>query len=357
MKLVKKFWPAYSLAFGKNIDLRSVMMVALMSVIGQASLAQQKPQYTQYVLNNFLLNPAVAGVEDYTDIKLGYRRQWSGLSGAPTTSFLTANLPLTSEVLAGDAASGNLTGDDASSVADYVSSYQAAASHHGLGVSFLTDKAGALSNTLVSVSYAYHIAVAPKINLSAGVSGGFNNSRINMNDLVFENSADPVLVNMNTRRTSPDVAAGLWLYSAQWYVGVSAQQLVKTSMFTNASQTYSSANTSPHFFATTGMRFFLSDEVTIMPSVLVKKLDPAPVSFDINTKLAFQNRFWIGGSYRRNDSFSAMTGFTINSLFNFGYAYDMRSSNINRFSNGTHEFVLGLMLNNKLGKSANNRSF
>src|SRR6202035_3990251 len=63
--------------------------------------AQQKPQYTQYVFNNYLLNPAVAGIENYTDVKAGYRSQWTGLQGAPVTSYLTIDAPIGNNFLQG----------------------------------------------------------------------------------------------------------------------------------------------------------------------------------------------------------------------------------------------------------------
>jgi type IX secretion system PorP/SprF family membrane protein len=56
--------------------------------------AQQQPYYTQYMLNNFILNPALAGIENYWDIKASYRNQWVGLQGGPTTLYLTVNGPL-----------------------------------------------------------------------------------------------------------------------------------------------------------------------------------------------------------------------------------------------------------------------
>ncbi|HEX4850124.1 MAG TPA: type IX secretion system membrane protein PorP/SprF, partial [Puia sp.] len=50
-------------------------------IVGTVS-AQQQPYYTQYILNNFILNPALAGIENYWDCKVSYRNQWVGLNGA-----------------------------------------------------------------------------------------------------------------------------------------------------------------------------------------------------------------------------------------------------------------------------------
>src|SRR5882757_2182802 len=74
--------------------------------------AQQKPQYTQYVLNNLLINPAVTGIENYIDVKTGYRSQWTGLQGAPVTNYITINAPLGSDFIEGDATAFPEDGDD-----------------------------------------------------------------------------------------------------------------------------------------------------------------------------------------------------------------------------------------------------
>ncbi len=84
-----------------------------------------------------------------------------------------------------------------------------------------------------------------------------------------------------------------------------------------------------------------------MPSILVKEINPVPVTFDVNAKISFRDVFWVGGSYRRDDSFGVLAGFNISSSINVGYSYDITTSALNTVSNGTHEIVIGLLLNNR----------
>ncbi|MGX8249340.1 type IX secretion system membrane protein PorP/SprF, partial [Escherichia coli] len=56
--------------------------------------AQQRPYYTQYIMNNYIINPAVAGIENYWDVKASHRMQWVGLQDAPVTTYLTIHGPL-----------------------------------------------------------------------------------------------------------------------------------------------------------------------------------------------------------------------------------------------------------------------
>lgn len=64
------------------------------------SQAQQQPHYTQYVINNYILNPALAGIENYTDVKIGHRQQWTGITDAPVTTYVTVHMPIGKKMIA-----------------------------------------------------------------------------------------------------------------------------------------------------------------------------------------------------------------------------------------------------------------
>src|ERR1700761_3787768 len=97
----------------------------------QSTFAQQRPQYTQYVFNNYLLNPAVSGIENYTDVKAGYRSQWTGLEGAPVTSYITINAPLGQDFVNGDATAYPAESGINPQSRLYTQDYQASEPHHG----------------------------------------------------------------------------------------------------------------------------------------------------------------------------------------------------------------------------------
>src|ERR1700709_285489 len=145
----------------------------------QVAFAQQRPQYTQYVFNNLLLNPAVTGIENYTDIKAGYRSQWTGLQGAPVTSYLTIDAPLGSNFLQGDASAFPAAGGENPSSRLYTQNYMAAEPHHGIGFTLVSDVAGPITQTNIDATYAYHIGLASNVNLALGVAAGV--SRISLN--------------------------------------------------------------------------------------------------------------------------------------------------------------------------------
>ncbi|QQL50609.1 PorP/SprF family type IX secretion system membrane protein [Mucilaginibacter ginkgonis] len=319
--------------------------------------AQQRPQYTQYVFNNMLLNPAVSGIENYTDVKLGYRSQWTGLSGAPVTSYFTVNAPIGADFVNGDATASAAGGGVNPLSRLYTQYYEAAQPHHGIGFMVVNDKTGPLTQTNIDATYAYHLGLSPTWNMSVGVSAGVNHVILNTSEITLETPFDPAIANGNISQWKPDVGAGIWAYTSNFYVGASVQQLIKQNLYFSTNKTYNQSQTVPHFFFTAGTKLFLSDDVTFLPSVMVKVINPVPVSFDITGKVAFRDKFWVGGAYRHNDSFSGLVGFNINSLINVGYSYDVTTSNLNTVSNGSHEIVLGILLNNRYKVTCPQRSF
>ena len=308
--------------------------------------SQQKPQYTQYIFNNYLLNPALSGMENYTDIKLGFRQQWQGITDAPRTSFVSANWALGDEYLWKNPLSMPESGDPPMS-RNYMQNYMASPAHHGVGLIAVADKAGPISTINFNLTYAYHLELNDALNLSLGVGAGFNRVALDYNALVFESAGtDPALNNAIVSQFKPDLNAGIWLYGARFFAGVSAQQVLPQKLSFTSDPAYTQGAEVPHYFATAGYKLFFNEDISAVPSVMLRHVKATPLSVDANLKISFKDRFWIGGSYRKNDSFSGMAGININNFMNLTYAYDMTTSELRTYTSGSHEIVLGFQLNN-----------
>ncbi|RDC58443.1 type IX secretion system membrane protein PorP/SprF [Pedobacter chinensis] len=323
---------------------RLLFLTALLYSVMSLS-AQQRPQYTQYLANSYLLNPAISGIENYTDVKIGYRQQWAGLQDAPKTSFISAHWALGDEYLWPNALSFEGAGNDPRS-RSYTQNYTASPAHHGIGIIAVSDKAGQLSNIGFNVSYAYHLQLNYSLNLSFGVAGGFNRIGININALLLENPLDPALSNAANARLYPDLSIGTWLYGASFFTGLSVQQVLPQKMSFSADERYNTGKQVAHIFLNSGYKFYLSEDLNVTPSLLFKYVDNLPLSMDINAKMGFRDRMWLGAGYRKRDALIVMAGFNINHLLNFTYSYDFTASALNQVSRGSHEVVLGLLLNN-----------
>ncbi|RYF22672.1 MAG: type IX secretion system membrane protein PorP/SprF [Flavobacteriales bacterium] len=308
--------------------------------------AQENPRTTQYIFNSFLLNPAVAGIENYIDAKIGYRNQWSGIEGAPITQYVSVHSPIGDNYVRSSINSFSQDGYNPMS-RSFVNTYTAAEPHHGVGFYAMSDKAGQIRNTTFSISYAYHLGLSNDVNLSVGLSGGISSMSTNIDGIIVDNNSDPLFRASHNNYLRPDLGAGIWLYGAQFFAGISGKRLIgKTTQIRNGEQ-IRTAYQQPAFYGTLGYKLFIDEEIAAIPSILVSYWNNAPVAIDANLKLAFRDKFWIGGGFRNNDSYSAMAGLNFGHLVNLSYSYDITTSALRNVSNGSHEIVIGLLLNNK----------
>ncbi|MBL0307162.1 MAG: type IX secretion system membrane protein PorP/SprF [Chitinophagaceae bacterium] len=328
----------------KNIFLVIVMVLGGMATL--PVLAQQKPHYTQYILNQYIVNPALTGIENYTDLKVSHRHQWVGIQDAPITSYLSVHGPIGKSDYRKTATSFDLKGENPRGKR-YWEEYTAPEPHHGIGLQVINDITGPLSNFSLYGTYAYHLALSARTSLSAGFGVGFNRISLNADKLDFGDvTADPAVFTSGIlNKTRLDMMAGLYLYSADYFIGFSAQQVVPQKIdFSNGYIRPKEGRTVPHLFGTAGYRFSLGDNFNLIPSLMVKYVDPLPVQVEGNLKLQYLDRLWIGGSYRHKDGYAGMMGLNVSNIFHIGYSYDYTTSRLNNFSKGTHEVLLGFVI-------------
>lgn len=325
------------------------VLMVLVSAKGSLVLAQQKPHYTQYILNQYIVNPALTGIENYTDVKLSHRHQWVGIQDAPVTSYFTIHSPIGKQDFRTTATSFETPGENPRGK-NYWEDYTAASPHHGVGLQIIRDVTGPLSNTSAYATYAYHLGLSPQTSLAAGFGVGFNNYSLDANKIQFSDfQVDPAIYSgraLNNWRF--DLTAGLYLYSANYFIGLSAQQVVPQRIdFSNKYIRPIEGSTVPHLFATAGYRFLVGADFNLIPSLMVKYVNPLPVQVETNVKLQYLDKLWIGASYRYEDGFAGMVGINVSNTFNFGYSYDYTTSRLNNFSKGTHEFIVGFLIGNR----------
>ncbi len=336
----------------KTLLLRIIFIIAIYIFCYESVYAQQRPYYTQYILNPYILNPAVAGMESYRELKLGQRLQWAGLDGAPVTSYITFQGPLkipsykTTSPL-----SFSPSGLDPRGEA-YWQDATIPVSHHALGGAVIYDRTGPLANLNAYATYAYHLGIAPQTTLAFGASFGLQYLSLNYGQLNFEVPNVTQNVSNYLNRIAPDANVGLMLYSRRYFVGVSAQNLFPTNVqfISNQVSAYRGNYLVPHFFVMGGYRVYLGNDFAFLPSTLIKYISPLPISFDLNAKFQYRDLAWAGLTYRYPGTFAGSVGININHLVNIGYSYDASTSPLlGTVNSGTHELVLGFLINNRYG--------
>lgn len=343
----------------KATGMKKILLITILFCFtGFMAFSQAKPFYTQYILNNYILNPGITGIENYTDVKMSYRNQWAGINGAPVTSYFSIHGPLNKKDLRTNATSFQIPGENPAGPKAW-DEYAVSPAHHGAGLQVINDKAGYISRWSVAASYAYHKPLSNKMTLAAGFNAGINSVSLDRSKIEWGNldPNDPAIGynNGTISKIKPEIGAGLWFYTARYFVGASVLNIIpgKAQFVKNADygETFS-----PNFFATAGYRFALSDEnFTVLPSVMVQYWKPQLSSLHANVKLQYQDFIWIGGSYRFADlvgGYSGMIGVNVSNTFNISYAYEYATtSRLQTYTKGTHELVIGFLIGNKYGDS------
>jgi type IX secretion system PorP/SprF family membrane protein len=319
----------------------------LVLLVARPVSAQQRPHYTQYVLNNYILNPALSGIENYTDVKMSARKQWIGLEGAPQTFYFSIHGALGKKDYKTSATSFNIPGENPRGKS-YWENYTASDPHHGIGFFMVNDRTGLYNRFQADLSYAYHIGLSPRTNMSAGFSGGISKISYNRSKATPVDAADPALGNTSSLyKLTPDLNAGIWIYSAGYFIGIAAQQLLPHQLsLTGNSAGFAEVT---HLFTTAGYRLGLNDDINLLPSVMIKYIPSSALApqFDLNVKAQFRDLFWIGGSCRIKEGFAAMLGLNVGNTFNLGYSYDISTTKLNTVSRGTHEMIVGFLIGNR----------
>lgn len=282
------------------------LLVLLISILcTDLATAQQDPQYTQYMYNMNVVNPAYAGSKESLSLTALYRKQWSGLDGAPTTITFSGHSPVGEKV--------------------------------GLGLSAIKDELGPVKETNVYADFSYTLQVGENLNLALGLKAGVSFHDVGLVDLELQDPNDPFFAE-NINNTYPNVGAGAFFYGDNFYVGLSVPNFLNSvHLDANGLKIGSETN---HYFATAGYVFQVSENFKLKPSVLVKSAFDAPTSFDANLNALFYEKFEIGASYRLDDSFSGLVGFQATPNIRIGYAYDSVVSDLDAVASASHEVIL-----------------
>lgn len=262
--------------------------------------AQQNPQYTQYMYNMNVINPAYAGSKESLSVGALYRDQWSGINGAPQTYTFTAHTPI-----------GN---------------------NLGIGLSGIGDEIGPVQQSDIMADISYTLRLARDWNLAFGVKAGATFHDIGLADATTQIQNDPAF-GANYNETYGIFGAGLFLYNNNFYVGLSVPNFLETTHFTTDGER-AFGNQERHFFGTVGYVFELNDFIKFKPSAFVKTqlsdFDTDFLSYDVNANFLFYDRFEVGASYRVDDAFSALVGVRPLDWMHIGFAYDATQSDLNR---------------------------
>ena len=301
------------------------LLVLLIVFLTSKLQAQQDPQFTHYMYNMSVMNPAYA-TDNADVINLGglYRAQWVGIKGAPTTQTFFGHMPLSKRV--------------------------------EIGLSVVHDEIGdVVKENNIFADFAYVLPLNESVKLSFGIKAGVTLFDTDFNGFVLTDpTIDPAFQN-NISQTFPNIGAGTYLFGSNYYVGFSAPNLMTSRHIETINGHAGSGVESVHFFLTGGYVFTFNgnDNFKLKPAFMAKGVEGAPVSLDLTTNALINNKFELGAGYRLGDSVSGLASFYVTPTLRIGYSYDYTLSNLSSFNSGSHEvFILFDLDKNKLSSGS-----
>ncbi len=297
---------------------------------GMKAEAQQTSLYSQYVLNSFLINPAIAGAEGYSSLNLVAREQWIGLNDAPSIYGVSYNTLVQQNSFIRRKSSVRRK-----------QKYGFTNGKVGLGAYVFKDSNGPLGRTGMRVTYAYHLYnKATKSQLSFGLSLTAYQLKFDEEKVILRDPDDNMWFSAREAIFIPDADAGIYYSAPDFFVGLSVDQLSE-SIIKFGDVAYDKYTLDRNYYLLGGYDFKINREIILAPSALLKYAENGAFQGDFSLKLYYDETFWGGLTYRTGNAIIILGGLSID-RYVFGYAFDISLSNVMKRSFGSHEFMFAV---------------
>jgi type IX secretion system PorP/SprF family membrane protein len=300
----------------------------IVTLLSLATYAQQDAQFTQYMYNTVVVNPAYAGSRQSMSVFALHRAQWVGLEGAPVTNSFSINTPINE-------------------------------SNMGVGLSVINDRIGPSDENTIAADFSYTIHTSEEYKLSFGMKASANLLNVDFTKL-NQYPGDPISEVNIDNKFSPNIGVGFYLHSDKSYIGISAPNLIETLHFdktANSSSDSHIATEKINYYLIAGYVFELSPSLKLKPSLLSKYVQGAPLQVDVSANFLMNEKFVAGLSYRWSAAMSAMVGFQASDSWFIGYSYDFDTTALANYNSGSHELFVRYELFNKYDKIISPRFF
>lgn len=270
--------------------------------------AQQDPLYSQYLINPLLINPAYAGLNNNFNAMVGYRTQWTGLEGQPTTINASAHTSLINNKV-------------------------------GVGILVMQDRIGNIANTETNASFSYKLQLKEQV-ISFGMQAGVQNYKTDYSDLNIFDPGDNAFIG-GEQGTRLNIGMGAIVKSEQFLIGFSIPRLLP-STFKNGGQEFELYN--QHYYLIGSYVHYLNDHIRLKPSVLFRGVTGAPASVDLAFNVNLNNVHTAGLFTRNFNTYGFLVQTLVKEKYRFGYVFELPTNKSVGTNFTTHEISLGVLL-------------
>jgi type IX secretion system PorP/SprF family membrane protein len=289
-----------------------VTILCLVAVLGKA-LAQESSSFTQFYMNPYAVNSSYAGTDGRSALFLTYRKQWTGIDGAPTIMNLSYHTPVMGNV--------------------------------NFGMNANSDTRGILSTNslLFSLGYTLNVSKDQYVRFGVSAGGSMNNLDIDQIDdqtLVIE----PQLLNVLDQNFFLLGNVGVSYHNKYFNLGLSIPQIFEGAYTAFDNFTVGEIGAFDKLIGYASHRFYFGgDKYAFEPHIMYRYQKNVAGQIEAAGILHINHAFWIGGSYKQNFGIAGLGGVKMNDLFALGYSYGLKSTGANEINSPTHEIQLNYL--------------
>ena len=291
--------------------MRKIILPFILFMTATIMWSQQDTQYTQYMYNMSVINPAYT-TDNVGIVNIGalHRTQWVGVIGSPKSSNIFVHTPINEKI--------------------------------EVGFSLINDNIGdVVKENNLYADFAYKLNLEEHGNLSFGLKAGVTFFDVNFNGFVLESGdifSDPDFAE-NINQSYFNIGAGVYYNTDNYYIGLSVPTILNAKHLDRNNGKYQGTEQS-HVFLTGGYVYEINEEFKLKPGFMTKIVKGSPITLDVTANVLYQNKIEFGLGYRINDAFSGMVNVRATPELRVGYAYDHTISNLGPFSSGSHELFI-----------------
>lgn len=290
--------------------MKKILVFVFILGFGFSMIGQQLTQYSNFVSNYVMVNPAAVGSVKCLEFNIGHRSQWTGVEGRPVTNY------------------ANIQGNFGKKKFNF----------HGLGMIVENDQTGAISYTTISAVYAYHMKVTREHMMSVGVSAGIMQYKLDFSSLTPLVFNDPVINGNVSEVKAPYMNAGFWLYNSKHFIGFSVRNVVGSTL--KDLEPRSNTKLIQHFELTGGKTIDLHENFKFKPAFQLKVVGGSKPDLDIQGLVTYRSKLSLGIGARGGNGLVFLTNLTVKKYVTLSYAYDRTLSKMKLNGLHSHEFML-----------------
>jgi type IX secretion system PorP/SprF family membrane protein len=303
--------------------MKNSIMKFVLFLSAAPAVAQQLPLSSQYYTNQFVTNPALTGTKENVNAFLTHRSQWTGVAGAPQTSYLTVDGPVQAKNI-------------------------------GLGLNLYSDVTDVTSRIGAFANYSYRLKLSDEDNnLYFGIALGVINNKIDFSRVIVRDKDDPNIPQSGSQNQS--IFSSDFGLAWRWKkleIGAAVPQLLGSKIKYNTVDGKGTTFNLERSYQ--GSLKYVIDIVkekgiSIYPLLMARYYENSMLQYDANLVLDWKKIGWIGATYHSTNAVAVSAGLRYKNL-SIGYAYDFGISSIKSYTGNSSELLLGF----SFGKARDN---